>query len=174
MSFNDLLKQTILESAKKHVSTETPPFWTCEIVQNEVMGQLDFDLKPFLKDCGGYRSGIANKIKACRELMGVSKGIVFKVTPEESQKYSNQNVGNYIVLAMIDGTIIVGQKNVEKEHVAFVIEGDFSSVTGPKIGGGGMTQSMIDKGWVLSNASIHFTDWQKVQYFVYGYKKGKP
>jgi hypothetical protein len=174
MSFNDLLKQTILESAKKHVSTESPTFWTCEIVQNEVMDQMGFDLKPFLKDCGGHRSGIANKIKACRELMGVSKGIVFKVTPEESQKYSNQNIGNYIVLALIEATIVVNKEDIEKEHAAFVIEGDFNSITGPTIGGGGMTQSMIDKGWVLSNARIHFTDWQKVQYFVYGYKKEMP
>jgi hypothetical protein len=168
MDFNDKLKSTILESVNRHVSTENPSFWTCEIVQNEVMDLMGFDLKPFLKDCGGYRSGIKNKIKACLELSEVSKGLVIKLTPEDAQKYANDSTGEYIVLALMSDKLSSG---IEKDHVAFVIGGKFSSASGPCIGGGGMTKSMIDKGWVLSTASIHFTDWKKVNYFSYGYKE---
>jgi hypothetical protein len=162
-TFNKKLKDIILDIAKKHAFSNS-----CEHVQLETMEKLFFDCKPFLKYCGGGRSGIQEKIKALDELSTEDNFHVKKLTPEEAQELANKNIGFYIILAMMWGKLRNGS---EKHHVAIVIDGVFSEKYGPCIGGGGMTQQQIDKGWVLSTASIHFTDWDKVSYYKYGYRE---
>lgn len=168
--WNENLKKIISESANRHVSTDNPPYYTCEIVQNEVMERLGFDLKPFLSKCGNARSGIINKIAALTELVVSAPDKVKSLSPIDAQDAANRSAGEYIVLSLMHDKLANG---VDKHHVAIVIEGTFSPLNGPCIGGGGMTALQIARGWVLSNAKVHFSEWRRVKYFSYGYKKGE-
>jgi hypothetical protein len=100
-------------------------------------------------------------------------GYVKKIDPVFSAYLATQNMGGFLILALMTKEIIVNGAKVQKNHVAIVLDGDYDSVDGPKMGGGGMTQANIDKGWVLSNARIHFTNWKEASYYMYCYKKEK-
>ncbi len=164
--FNDSLRKCILKWAKKNPSNHS-----CEVVQNGVMDEMGFAIKPMLAYCWPFKSGIQQKIRALDESSVYDPGYVMKIGPEEAARLATQNGGTYIILALLSKKIFVMGKMVQKNHVAIVIDGDFSLIDGPACGGGGMTQDNIDKEFVLSNARIHFTDWKSVNYYLYCYKK---
>jgi hypothetical protein len=118
----------------------------------------------------GHRSGIPAKIAMLDALANAVPQYVRVLNPEQAQAATNQSTGQYLVLAFMWDTIHAGGAEVEKHHAAIVIGGKFNSVDGPAMGGGGLNMQKIDKGWVLSNARIHFTEWGKVKYYQYGYR----
>lgn len=143
---------------------------SCEIVQNGVMAELGFDLSPMLKYTLPSRSGIAKHILALDEAAALDIGYCKKVEPYEAARLATQNGGTYIILAMMAHEIQTYHGPVNKQHVAFVLDGLCTEADGPKVGGGGMTVEQLDKGWALSNARIHFTNWKEASYYMYCYR----
>jgi hypothetical protein len=163
--FNDDLKACILKWAKMKPTNNS-----CELVLLNVMEELGFDIKPLLKYTWPFRSGIQQKINALTDLAKSNSFMVKELNFKDAQDVANYSKGNEIVLALMNDTITADR--IKKSHVAFIIQGEYSDAYGAACGGGGMVQAYIDKGWVLSNARIHFTEFNKVKYFVYCYKKG--
>jgi hypothetical protein len=166
VGFNILLRHKIMTWAYSHASDHS-----CEVVQIGVMLELGFDISQMLKYTKGNLSGIAQKILALDESAAIDIGYCKKVDPAEAARLATQNGGTYIMLAMMSKEIQVAGKPVQKDHVAFVLDGPCDPVDGPRVGGGGLTLEELDKGWGLSNARIHFTQWKDVSYYMYCYRR---
>jgi hypothetical protein len=159
-TFNEDLRKAIDKWARNNPSNHS-----CEVVQNGVIKEMGFDIMPLLEFTWPALSGIQKKINALNQ---DNPGYVKKVDAQEAAHLATQNGGGYIVLALINYEYAT---NKWKSHAAIVLDGEYNDIDGPKMGGGGMDQMNIDKGWILSNARIHFTYLDKVNYYFYGYKK---
>jgi hypothetical protein len=162
-NFAQKLKNQILASARAHAFGNS-----CEVVQNEVLEKLGFDLSALLMGLHGARSGIPQKIKTLTWLSKELPEKVQELLPEHAQDAANNSTGGYVVIVFMWDVL---KSDIEKRHAAFVIPGEFTLCDGPAIGGGGLDLENIERGWALSNGRIHFTEWQKAHYFIYGYRK---
>jgi hypothetical protein len=164
MQFNEKLIFLIDKYARKW-----PTDYSCVKVQLAVMDELGFATTA-LRLCGrignGNYAGIREKIDYLADIALIDKRVV-AYDGDRAQEYVNTSFGEWIVLAYINAYL---PGKILKSHAGIVIPGIYAGQTGPAIGGGGMTQKQINKGWHLSNARIHFTALKAVKYFKYSMK----
>jgi len=144
--FDDKLKRIIRETA-----WSMSYFGSCVKTIIKVCNKLNFSTKPFDK-----KSNVDKTIQNLIQLSENEIRIKIIQSPDEAQELANENFGNYLIIAAVADYIEV--ENLHKggvHHMAYIIRNDnYKGI--PACGGGGLNQEMLEKGWDLSNARIHF------------------
>lgn len=151
--WDDKLRRIIREAA-----WSMPYFGSCVKTVIKVCEILGFSTDPF-----DMNSNVDKTIQNLIQLSEVNKRVRRIETPDEAQEMANNNFGNYLIIAAIADYI----EEIKKggiHHTAFIIRNkNYKDI--PACGGGGLNKKMLENGWDISNARIHF-NWglKKIKY----------